>query len=153
MTWTIPLSNKWRGVVFAAAGVIGLGAGIYALYQDHLLAKHGVRADAFVTGKEDTCSYRYCEKRLHIEFESRDGQSVTSAEDVHHSIWSRLSPGDRVPVTYVLGSPKTYRFELHSNRRQAHAKRYGFGFGALFVLIGLGFLFAHRMESSRWRLD
>ena len=151
MTWTIPLSNKWRGVIFAVSGVIGLGVGGYALYQDHVLSTHGVRTDGFVIGKDDTCSYRTCDKRLHIQFEARDGHSVTSAEDVHHSIWSRLSPGDRVPITYVSDSPETYRFELHSGYRQAHAKRYGFGFGALFILVGLGFLFVHRMENSRMR--
>ncbi|MGI9416068.1 MAG: DUF3592 domain-containing protein [Hyphomicrobiales bacterium] len=151
MTWTIPLSNKWRGSIFVVSGVVGLAVGMNAIYQDHLLSSEGVRTDGIVVGKDDTCSYRTCDKRLHFQFQSRDGTEFTSAEDVHHSIWSRLSRGDRVPITYYAQDPATYRFDLHSDHRQSQAKRFGFLFGVMFVLIGLGFLAFHRMENSRLR--
>lgn len=149
MNWTIPVSNHVRGAVFVVSGAIGLAIGITNVYQDHLLATHGVRTEGIVLGKDDTCSYRTCDKNLRFRFQSQDGTDVTTSEAVHHSIWSKLNAGDQVPITYHAENPTNYRFEFHSDYRKSETKRYGFGFGALFVLIGLGFLIFGRSEVPR----
>ena len=149
MTWTIPVSKKIRGAVFVLSGVIGVVVGTTAVYQDHLLATDGISTDGIVTGKDDTCSYQTCDKNLRFRFQTQDGTEVITSEAVHHSIWSRLTEGDRVPITYRVEAPTAYRFELHSDYRKSEAKRYGFGFGALFILIGLYYLCIGRLGVRR----
>lgn len=148
MTWTIPVSNNVRGAIFCVSGLVGLAVGLAAVYDDHLLATQGVRVEGIVLGKDDTCSYRTCDKNLRFRFQSEDGTQIVSSEAVHRSIWIRLSKGSRIPITYHANNPTTYRFELHSDYRKSDAKRYGFGFGALFVLIGLGFLCFRRIGAN-----
>lgn len=69
MNWTIPVSTDVRGAVFVVSGLIGLMIGITAVYQDHLLATQGIRTDGIVLGKDDTCSYRTCDKNLRFRFQ------------------------------------------------------------------------------------
>lgn len=147
MSLAIPISNTARGALFGASGLIGLTVGSVAVYNEHMLTTQGIRTHGFVIGKDDTCSYRTCDKNLRFRYQSSDGRQVVTSQAVHHSIWKRLGRGDRVPITYRADEPTTYRFELHSNYRKSEVKRYGFGFGILFMLVGLGFALVGRFET------